>query len=308
MLAKHYKLLLDLAKTSDTAKALFEKHFPLVPTEPNVHQIYFPTLFLFAYDGRFTAGSAYAPDNPFAAESFIFASLFTLKLIDAAPRNPDRSGRTDAGVSARRNAVRIDLLRQDKGVVKKLNCVLPPYVRILAAAPVPKPDFSLRFSAKSRIYVYKLGVENENQIQMLHNFCQSFVGTWDFSSLSNEERGRNCIRTILRSQCIKRDSQCEFWVCGVGFCRNQVRCMVGALLECLALKSDVIPLYLNGARAKQYQMASSYNLCFVECVYMPEICWKGDFEVSIGGQMWGNVSQEIWAQNTDEKLEKEDVM
>jgi tRNA pseudouridine38-40 synthase len=158
------------------------------------------------------------------------------------------SGRTDAGTHARgfvanfSTAARIPAA----SLVRALNSVLPPDIRVLSARAVPA-DFHARRSARSKIYRYQIyrgatlppHLAREHfhypyptDLSIMKQASELFVGAHDFASFAAQGAGReNTVRQIYSCQLTNLGHRLIFAVEGNGFLHHMVRNMVGTLLE-----------------------------------------------------------------------------
>src|SRR5437773_5548314 len=165
------------------------------------------------------------------------------------------AGRTDAGVHA---LGQVGSFRTQSGLSaqefqRALNAILPPTIRIVAAEEVG-PDFSARWSARSKIYRYRLYrgkvVPPTLWRYVLHypfpldeekmrDAAARFVGSHDFASFAastgseEEERERTTEREIYSAELARTadGEELVFTVSGRSFLRYMVRKMVGTLLD-----------------------------------------------------------------------------
>src|SRR6202795_48792 len=165
------------------------------------------------------------------------------------------SGRTDAGVHALGQVAsfRTQSALSAGEFQRALNALLPPTIRITAAEEVG-PDFHARWSARGKIYRYRLYrgrvVPPMLWRYVLHypfpldeeamrDAATRFVGTHDFASFAastgseDDDKERNMQREIFSAELRRTEDGEELWftVHGRSFLRYMVRKMVGALLE-----------------------------------------------------------------------------
>jgi len=136
---------------------------------------------------------------------------------------------------------------------RALNALLPPAIRIVSAEETG-PDFSARWSAKGKVYRYRL-YRGKVVPPMLWRYvlhypfpldeeamkeaAAKFVGVHDFTSFAastgseDDDKERNMEREIYSSELKRTDDGEELWftVHGRSFLRYMVRKMVGTLLE-----------------------------------------------------------------------------
>lgn len=165
------------------------------------------------------------------------------------------AGRTDAGVHALGQVAsfRTQSPLSSSEFQRALNALLPPTIRIVAAQETG-PDFSARWSAKGKIYRYRLYrgkvVPPMLWRYVLHypfpldedamrNGAARFVGVHDFSSFAastgseDDDNERNMEREIFSTELKRTEDGEELWftVHGRSFLRYMVRKMVGTLLD-----------------------------------------------------------------------------
>jgi len=161
------------------------------------------------------------------------------------------SGRTDAGVHA------IGQVCNFKTTcplpVEKLHHAigsrLPKDLSIIAARDA-HPDFHATLSATSKLYRYRVYNSKGRPVEALlqryvYHFwhpldvdrmreaARHFIGEMDFAALaaSGGKERRSTIRTVLRCDVFRHVDEVRFDVEGKGFLYNQVRNMVGTLLN-----------------------------------------------------------------------------
>jgi tRNA pseudouridine38-40 synthase len=165
------------------------------------------------------------------------------------------AGRTDAGVHAlgQVGSFRTQSSLSAAEFQRALNALLPPAIRIVGAEETG-PDFSARWSAKGKVYRYRI-YRGKVVPPMLWRYvlhypfplnedamseaAVRFVGVHDFTSFAastdSEEgdRERNMEREIYSTELKRTEDGQELWftVHGRSFLRYMVRKMVGTLLE-----------------------------------------------------------------------------
>ena len=165
------------------------------------------------------------------------------------------AGRTDAGVHALGQVAsfRTQSTLSAAEFQRALNALLPPTIRIVEAEE-KGPDFSARWSAKGKVYRYRiyrgkvvpptlwryvLHYPFPLDEQAMQEAAARFVGVHDFSSFAassgseDDDRERNMERKIYSTELKQTDDGEELWftVHGRSFLRYMVRKMVGTLLE-----------------------------------------------------------------------------
>jgi tRNA pseudouridine38-40 synthase len=174
------------------------------------------------------------------------------------------AGRTDAGVHALGQCAHANLPNERLSATRwteALNALLPPTVRILRCQYVSN-DFHARFSAKGKIYRYRIWlapvlppfeyhrvwhISRRIDLKILKRAAKQFVGTHDFMGFaanrgksgrrgdtdsSRGEQEKRTVRTIYSAR-IRKEGACvtiEFE--GDGFLYKMVRLIVGSLVKC----------------------------------------------------------------------------
>ena len=200
------------------------------------------------------------------------------------------AGRTDAGVHALGQVAsfRTQSALSAGEFQRALNALLPPTIRIVAAEETG-PDFSARWSAKGKVYRYRLYrgkvVPPLLWPYVLHypfpldeeamkEAAAKFVGLHDFSSFAastgseDDDKERNMEREIYSAELQRTGDSEELWftVHGRSFLRYMVRKMVGTLLEVGRGKltaADIDRLYELKDRSKSGPTVPPHGLFMV---------------------------------------------
>jgi tRNA pseudouridine38-40 synthase len=201
------------------------------------------------------------------------------------------AGRTDAGVHA---LGQVGSFRTQSGLSaeefqRALNALLPNSIRIVAAEEVG-PEFNARWSARGKIYRYRLyrGRVVPPMIwrYVLHypfpldegamrDAAARFVGTHDFASFAastgseDDDKERSTEREIYSTELVRSPDNEElvFTVCGRSFLRYMVRKMVGTLLDVgrgRLKPEDIERLYELRDRSKSGPTVPPQGLVMVE--------------------------------------------
>ncbi|CAE7286553.1 PUS3 [Symbiodinium natans] len=194
-----------------------------------------------AYVGTNYHGLAWQePSTCPTVEAALFEALQKTRLVkDRQSCNFSRCGRTDKGVHAAGNYISLNLRLKPASQSGSegfdypsiLNGVLPPDIRILAAAPAPS-GFDARFSCLFRAYQYYFPHAGED-LQKMQEAAAHFVGEHDFRNFCkmDVENITNYRRRVLSvSVRLVSDGVAEFAVTGLAFLWHQVRCMAAVLL------------------------------------------------------------------------------
>jgi tRNA pseudouridine38-40 synthase len=154
------------------------------------------------------------------------------------------AGRTDAGVHA---LGQVASHEGDPISVGAWNGNLPPDVRVLESEPAPE-GFSARHDAKSRSYVYKISTRNPLSpfergkalhlpypidVEAMKAAAAFLPGTHDLTAFKpTQTEGVRVERTITVAEWVEPDAEhLEFRIEAPSFMRNQVRILVGTMLE-----------------------------------------------------------------------------
>jgi tRNA pseudouridine38-40 synthase len=200
------------------------------------------------------------------------------------------SGRTDAGVHALGQVAsfRTQSALSATEMQRALNALLPPTIRIVAAEETG-PDFNARWSARAKIYRYRLYrgrvVPPMLWRYVLHypfpldedrmrDAAARFVGMHDFAAFAastgseDDERERSTVREVYSTELARSSDNEEllFTVRGRSFLRYMVRKMVGTLLDVgrgRLAPEDIDRLYESKDRSKSGPTVPPQGLCMV---------------------------------------------
>jgi tRNA pseudouridine38-40 synthase len=200
------------------------------------------------------------------------------------------AGRTDAGVHAlgQVGSFRTQSALSAGEFQRALNALLPPTIRVVAAEEVG-PDFNARWSARGKIYRYRIYrgrvVPPMVWRYVLHypfpldedamrDAAARFVGVHDFASFAastgseEDDKERSTEREIFSTELVRSPDVEElvFTVRGRSFLRYMVRKMVGTLLDVGRGKlqpSDIDLLFALRDRFKSGPTVPPQGLCMV---------------------------------------------
>jgi tRNA pseudouridine38-40 synthase len=244
---------------------------------------------ILAYDGTDFHGWQRQPDAPSIQECLEGA----LHKLTGAPTPVCGSGRTDAGVHASHQVANFHTASSIPGanLVKALNNLLPPTVRIKSADDVP-PAFHARYSARRKTYWYRILVTpvcspllwrfvhhhpyylNREQMAMAAALLE---GEHDFTSFAavdaqREDTETSNVRAVLRSRLVWRPqaSLLIYQATGTGFLRYMVRNIVGTLIEVgrgRLAPSDIPTILAARDRTQAGPTAPAQGLCLMKVEY-----------------------------------------
>jgi tRNA pseudouridine38/39 synthase len=266
--------------------------------------------FRIAYFGWNYHGYASQVHTSQTIEHFLFEALMTSKLIqNIEDADYSRCGRTDKGVSATGNVISLivrsrmpadapfsqENADEELPYMTMLNRLLPPYIRVVAWAPVPG-NFIARFSCTGRTYKYFFPGFGLN-ISAMSEAVQYFQGTHDFRNfckIDPSKPQRTYERHIFEasiaavvdqglpnSPCNSKQPNSSGFYCitikGSAFLWHQIRCMtyvlflVGQRLEAPEIVKDLLNISKYPAKP-QFDMASEIPLVLWDCEF-PNLKW-----------------------------------
>ena len=182
------------------------------------------------YLGEGFSGSQFQPDKRTVEGEFIKAGISCGAWDDAKSASFRTAGRTDKGVSARRQLITVTPRDKDK-FVEAINFHLPPDIWCVGYAEVDD-DFYPRYSAGIRTYRYFFPYPLD--IEAMQKAASYFVGVHDFSGFSKMETGRDPMRTVTSASVFIENGLPVFEVSAKSFLWNMVRGMAG-ILEAVGL-------------------------------------------------------------------------
>lgn len=160
------------------------------------------------------------------------------------------AGRTDAGVHARGQVVHVDFgeERAPHTIVRGLNALMVPHPIAVLKAELVADDFSARFDAKTRHYLYRIvnrkarGALDANRawhvhkpldIEAMQAAANLLIGRHDFSSFRStacqSQSPIKTLDTLVVKQRTTNPEQIMIYTSARSFLHHQVRNMVGTL-------------------------------------------------------------------------------
>ena len=255
-----------------------------------------------SYDGTDFSGWQYQPDRP-TIQGWLEAAVGKIL---GEPVRLCGSGRTDAGVHALGQVANFKTSSAipPRNLVKALNDVLPPTVRIRTAQEVAD-DFHARYGVRSKTYRYRIlqtpvcspflgrfvwHYPYELNPRAMSEAARRVVGEHDFTSFAaspggGEEvegpdtlpasritRSPSNVRTIFSSRLVWRPRLLllSYEVCGSGFLHHMVRNLVGTLVEIGRGKltpQDVLRILEARDRRLAGPTAPAQGLCLMKVEY-----------------------------------------
>ena len=264
-----------------------------------------------AYDGTDYRGWQIQPGQPTIQGTLNdVLSQITQEQVDV-----DGAGRTDAGVHAWGQVASFQTgCKLAPGeLVRALNALLPPSIRARTAEEAPL-NFHARWSAEAKTYRYSIDrghfISPFRYRYALHHpypldfdamsvAATCFEGEHDFTTFvastgsEEDDRERNVVRTIDRSELIAGPTECEdeqarpvsvralpgpgewiYVVQGKSFLRNMVRRIVGTLLDVgrgRLQPADIPALFELRDRSRSGPTAPAHGLCLVSVQYPADL-------------------------------------
>ncbi len=181
---------------------------------------------LVGYTGQNFSGSQFQPRTRTVEGEFIQAGISCGAWESAKDAAFRTAGRTDKGVSARRQLISVNTDRPER-FFDAMNFHLPPDIWCHGSTRVPD-DFYPRYAAGMRTYRYYFPYPLD--IPAMNEAAGMFVGTHNFSGFSKMEAGRDPMRTVSNAGVMKGEDGCPvFFVSAQSFLWNMVRGMAGML-------------------------------------------------------------------------------
>lgn len=191
------------------------------------------------------------------------------------------AGRTDAGVHANGQVAHADLPLAPEP--RRLNGVLPPDVRVMAARAVPA-EFDARFSALWRRYVYRIsdGVTSPLRrryvlswrraldVEAMARAAAKLLGEHDFVAFCRRREGTTSVRHLASFDVARDRAEVVCTVEADAFCHSMVRSLVGALLAVGDGRRDEAwpaSLLERSGRAGEVTVAPPHGLTLVAVGY-----------------------------------------
>ena len=201
-------------------------------------------LFTLQYLGTNYAGWQ-AQANATGVQQVVEAALTTMF---SAPMKIEGAGRTDSGVHAAAQRAHADVPFEiaPRGMIRGLNDLLPPDIRVTAVEPVAD-DFHCRFDAREKTYVYRIWngavadvftaathahVPQALDIEVMRRAARTLLGEHDFAAFTVASPEVSSTRRTVSAIEVERDGErVHVFVTADGFLRYMVRRIAGSLIE-----------------------------------------------------------------------------
>ena len=196
------------------------------------------------------------------------------------------SGRTDAGVHALRQVANFHCNSSMPAgeILLQLRRYLPEDIGIYSCKDCSE-RFHARLNAKEKTYLYRIWNSDapcvfqrryvaefpeKLDVAAMEKAASYLVGEHDFSAFCGNPKFKKSTVRFIRSVDILRDGEeLKILFTGNGFIHNQVRIMVGTLIEVGRGEraAESIPELFGGKRAAAGFLAPAQGLCLQEVVY-----------------------------------------
>lgn len=200
---------------------------------------------------------------------------------------PEAASRTDRGVHAEGQSVQVSLQKERAPalLLRGLNAVLPPAIRVLDAQAAPA-DFHATLDASGKLYHYRLCLGPVQDplyrlyswhyrypldLSLMERAAQSLLGAHDFSAFSNEpEENPLCTLEKISFERLPQN-RLQISVQGDRFLYKMVRNLAGTLIYIGAKKLpfDAIPGILSSRQRKNGGATAPARGLFLSEVFYP---------------------------------------
>ena len=195
------------------------------------------------------------------------------------------SGRTDAGVHALGQVANFhcESTMEPERILEQLRRYLPEDIGIYSCKEV-SPRFHARLNAKEKTYLYRIRnsdkpcvfqrkyvtvLPEKLDVAAMRKAAGYLCGEHDFSAFCGNPKFKKSTVRFIRSVEITEGEELHIRFTGNGFIHNQVRIMVGTLIEVGRGERDAesIPALFGGKRAEAGFLAPAQGLCLQEVTY-----------------------------------------
>ena len=235
------------------------------------------------YDGTRYKGWQRLPGTDATIQGKIETALS--RILDE-PIEISGSGRTDAGVHALRQVANFhcNSAMPANEILSQLRRYLPEDIGIYSCKDCSE-RFHARLNAKEKTYLYRIWnsqapcvfqrryvaeFPEKLDVAAMEKAASYLVGEHDFSAFcGNPKFKKSTVRFIRNVDIIRDGEELKLFFTGNGFIHNQVRIMVGTLIEVGRGERmpDSIPALFGGKRAEAGFLAPGQGLCLQEVEY-----------------------------------------
>ena len=197
------------------------------------------------------------------------------------------SGRTDAGVHARRqvSSFRADTRMTPEEILLTLRALLPEDIGAVSLEIAP-PRFHARLSCRDKTYVYRIWnsalpnvFERRTMFQIpepldldrMRKAAAQLLGSHDFSAFcANKHMKKSAVRTLYDISINREGDEVRLSFSGNGFLYNMARIMAGTLIQCgqgLMLPGEMAGILRSKDRLQAGPTAPAQGLTLWEVNY-----------------------------------------
>ena len=196
------------------------------------------------------------------------------------------SGRTDAGVHAKRQVVNFhcESTMPAGEILQQLRRYLPEDIGIHSCKDCSE-RFHARLNAKEKTYLYRIWnsetpcvfdrrfvtiLPDRLDLKAMEAAAQHLLGEHDFSAFCGNAKMKKSTVRYIRSIAIEPyGEEIRIYVTGNGFLHNMVRILVGTMIEVgrAERSADTIPALFGGKRQEAGFLAPAQGLCLQEVFY-----------------------------------------
>ena len=196
------------------------------------------------------------------------------------------SGRTDAGVHAEGQVASFhcESTMPTSDILSQLRRYLPEDIGIYSCKDV-SPRFHARLNAREKTYRYRIWnsdapcvfdrryvavLPETLDLDAMQQAARYLEGEHDFSAFCGNPKFKKSTVRFIRSATIEeKDNEIRILFTGNGFIHNQVRIMVGTLIEVgrEERSPESLPALFGGKRENAGFLAPAQGLCLMEVTY-----------------------------------------
>ena len=201
------------------------------------------------------------------------------------------AGRTDTGVHASGQVVSFDLVKPFTAdtVRDAINAILRPEPIAIVSAEIADDNFSARFSATGRMYLFRIlnrrappaleqgrvwHVNKPLNADLMHQAAQSLVGTHDFTTFRDIQcQAKSPLKTLDIARVRRFGDEIHLVFAARSFLHRQVRSMTGTLVDVGVGRweiDDVAKALKAANRQACGQVAPPHGLCLTHVTYDAE--------------------------------------
>ena len=197
------------------------------------------------------------------------------------------SGRTDAGVHARRQvcSFRADTQAEPEQILRELRQHLPEDIGALALAEAP-PRFHARLNCREKTYLYRiwnsdtpnvfsrkyqLRLPQPLDVGAMKRAAELLCGEQDFAAFCSLRSGKkSTVRHLRDISILRAGDELRLFFTGNGFLYNMVRILTGTLIQvglCERSPESVIEILRSRDRSQAGPTAPAQGLCLWDVRY-----------------------------------------